>query len=145
MNQSDLRNRRAVVTGGAQGIGLAIADRLLRSGAAVALWDMNADLLKDAARKLAAAGKVAGVRCDVTAEASVSAAVAETTSALGGIDILVNNAGIAGPNMPLWEYPPDEWDRIMAINLRGVYLCCRAVVPAMRAQPFGRIVNIASI
>ena len=145
MHQFDLTGRRAVVTGGAQGIGRAIAERLLRSGARVSLWDCDPTTTEAAARQLAALGEVHAVTVDVVQADQVEAAAAATAEQFGGIDILVANAGITGPNVPTWEYPPEEWRRVLDIDLTGIFLCCRAVVPGMRARHYGRIVNIASI
>jgi len=139
----NLDGRCAVVTGGAQGIGHAIATRLRADGATVTLWDVDAALLDKA---VAGFGDgVQGAVVDVTDPDSVADAAAALTADGGKIDILVNNAGIAGPNAPLWDYPIDEWRRVLDIDLNGVFHCCRAVAPAMRAQDYGRIVNIASI
>jgi NAD(P)-dependent dehydrogenase (short-subunit alcohol dehydrogenase family) len=145
MHQFDLRGRRAVITGGAQGFGRAIAERFQQSGARVALWDRDSDVLQTAARELKASGEVHTTLVDVTDAAGVEAAAADTLGRLGGIDILVANAGIAGPTLPTWEYPPDEWRRVIDIDLTGAFLCCRAVVPHMRAQHYGRVLMIASI
>ena len=145
MNQIDLAGRRAAVTGGAQGIGRAIAERLLESGAAVALWDQDAALVEQAGSELAARGRVEALAMDVTEPDSVAEAVARTEEALGGIDILVNNAGIAGPTFTTWDYPIEDWQRVLDIDLTGVFLCCRAAVPGMISRGYGRIVNIASI
>lgn len=145
MNRIDLDGKRAVVTGAAQGIGFAIAERFIASGAHVACWDRDADLLDKAATDLGGAPRAVPVSVDVTDYAAVEAAVAETTRALGGIDILINNAGIAGANAPVHEYPLDEWKRVVDIDLNGVFHCCRAVVPGMIEQGYGRIVNTASI
>ena len=146
MHQFDLTGRRAVVTGGAQGIGRAIAERLLRSGARVSLWDCDAAMLETAAGELASLGEVHTATVDVVERRQVDAATAATAERFGGIDILVANAGITGPNVPTWEYPPEEWRRVLDIDLTGVFLCCRAVVPAhARSSSYGRIVNIASI
>lgn len=145
MNSIDLKGRRAVVTGGARGIGRAIAERLLESGAAVCLWDVDAEALAAALQELAGAGKVAVAVVDVTDEASVAAAVATTVTALGGLDLLVNNAGIAGNNATVWDLKPADWRRVLDINLTGAFLCCRAAVPEMLKGGYGRIVNIASI
>ncbi len=143
MNRIDLDGRRAVVTGGAQGIGRAIAERLLASGASVALWDQDSGLAEQTAAQLGP--RVHAVAVDVTDAASVDAAARSTADRLGGIDILVANAGISGPNMKVWEYPPEEWRRVLEIDLTGIFLCCRAVVPGMIAQNYGRIVATASI
>jgi 2-dehydro-3-deoxy-L-rhamnonate dehydrogenase (NAD+) len=145
MHQFDLKSRRAVVTGGAQGIGFAIAERMLRSGGRVSLWDCDADRLASAARELSPLGEVHAATVDVTEDGEVEAATGATATHFGGIDILVANAGITGPNMVTWEYPPDQWRRVLEVDLTGIFLCCRAVVPHMRRQQYGRIVNIASI
>jgi 2-dehydro-3-deoxy-L-rhamnonate dehydrogenase (NAD+) len=145
VNRIDLDGRRAVVTGGAQGIGRAIAERLLASGAAVALWDRDRSLVDATRAELAGQGKVHAVAVDVTDLAGVKAARDATNAALGGIDILINNAGIAGPNHMLWEYPVEAWRDVIEIDLNAVFYCCRAVVPQLIAQNYGRIVNVASI
>ena len=145
MNRIDLEGKRAVITGGAQGIGRAIAERLLASGAAVSLWDRDQSLVEATRDELAPQGTVDAQAVDVTDLAGVEGAARATAAALGGIDILVNNAGIAGPNYPLWEYPPQAWREVIEIDLNAVFYCCRAVVPLMIAQNYGRIVNVASI
>ena len=144
MNQIDLNGRHAVVTGGAQGIGFAIAKRLLESGAAVSLWDRDAEQLKTAQAKLASA-EISVQVVDVSDAVSIHAATQATASTCGCIDILIANAGIAGPNYKTWEYPIDAWQQVMDINLTGLFLCCRAIVPLMIQQNYGRIVNVASI
>jgi 2-dehydro-3-deoxy-L-rhamnonate dehydrogenase (NAD+) len=144
-NKIDLADRVAVVTGGAQGIGRAIAERLLRSGAAVCLWDRDQPLAERTAAELEAQGTVIAVRVDVTDYQQVEAATLATLAQLGRIDILVNNAGIAGPNLPTADYPLEAWSDVLSINLTGVFHCCRAVVPHMVGRNYGRIVNIASI
>ena len=145
MNQLDLKNRVAVITGGAQGIGLATARRMLNSGATVALWDIDTALLEPARQALSALGKVTSATVELSDEASVQQATQSALSAHGKIDILVNNAGITGGNGPTWELDPAVWRRVLEVNLVGPFLTCRAVVPHMIAQGYGRIVNIASI
>jgi 3-oxoacyl-[acyl-carrier protein] reductase len=145
MNQIDLKGRRAVVTGGAQGFGRAVAERFLQSGARVALWDRDQEMLPNAARELSALGEVTTQLVDVTNAAQVDAAAAATNQRFGGLDILVANAGIAGATVPTWEFTPEQWRQVIDVNLTGIFLCCRAVVPYMRAQHYGRIVNVASI
>jgi 3-oxoacyl-[acyl-carrier protein] reductase len=145
MNKIDLKSRHAVVTGGAQGIGLSVAKRLLDSGATVSLWDRDAELLSKTVRELGQAHVVTGHVVDVSNEASVAVATAETLDRHGKIDILVANAGIAGPNHKTWDYPVETWRQVIDINLVGVFLCCHAVVPHMLRAGYGRIVNVASI
>ncbi|MDX1431406.1 MAG: SDR family NAD(P)-dependent oxidoreductase [Gammaproteobacteria bacterium] len=145
MNTIDLDGRRAIVTGAAQGIGFAIARRLHASGAAVSLWDRDAGLLEEARTSLAGGAALHSVCIDVTEADAVAGAVDESAAALGGVDIMVNNAGIAGPTVPSWEYPLDDWRRVIDVDLNAVYYCCRAVVPRMLEQDYGRIVNVASI
>jgi NAD(P)-dependent dehydrogenase (short-subunit alcohol dehydrogenase family) len=144
-NKIDLSGRNAVVTGGAQGIGRAIVERLLESGAAVAIWDRDSALAEKAATDFGGLGKTTAVACDVTRLTEIEAARDATVKALGRIDILVNNAGIAGPNVTTWEYPIGAWQEVMRVNLDSQFFCCRAIVPLMIAQNYGRIVNIASI
>jgi len=144
-NKIDLSGRNAVVTGGAQGIGRAIVERFLDSGAAVAIWDRDRPLAEKTAAELNNRGKATAVACDVTKLAEVERARDATVKALGRIDILVNNAGIAGPNVKTWEYAPEAWAEVMRVNLDSQFYCCRAVVPLMIAQNYGRIVNVASI
>ncbi len=145
MNAIDLKGQKAVVTGAARGIGNAIAERLLASGASVAIWDVDEAAAKKAAKGLAAKGEVLARAVDVTDEASVRAAAKATAERFGRIDILINNAGIAGPSVKTWEYATAEWRRVVEIDLIGVYLCSAAVLPGMLAAGYGRIVNIASI
>lgn len=144
-NKIDLGGRYAVVTGGAQGIGRAIVERFLDSGAAVAIWDHDTALAQKAADELKARGRVIAGATDVTRYPDVERARDDTLKAFGRIDILVNNAGIAGPNVKTWDYPLAAWRDVMAVNLDGPFHCCRAVAPAMIAQNYGRVVNIASI
>lgn len=143
MNQIDLKGRRAIVTGGAQGIGRAVAERLLASGAQVALWDRDAALANETAAALGQ-GSIA-LAVDVTDYAAVAAATSETAARLGGIELLVNNAGISGPNATVQDYPLDAWKAVIDLDLNGVFHCCRAVVPHLLAGKYGRIVNVASI
>ncbi|HWY93270.1 MAG TPA: SDR family NAD(P)-dependent oxidoreductase [Chthoniobacterales bacterium] len=145
MNQIDLNQRKAVVTGGAQGIGFSIASRLIASGATVSLWDRNEELLKKAHEELSIQGQVSFEIVDVASAESVDAATKSAVQQHGRIDILVANAGITGPNYKSWEYPIDAWKQVIDINLTGVFLCCRAIVPYMLEQDYGRIVNVASI
>ena len=145
-NKIDLEGKRAVITGGAQGIGYAIAERFVASGAAVALWDMDKDLTAKSVSKLSATGgKAFGFTVDVTDPSAVESATAQANDAMGGIDILVCNAGIAGPAVPVLEYPVAEWNKVINLDLNAVFYCCKAVAPLMVAQNYGRIVNIASI
>jgi 3-oxoacyl-[acyl-carrier protein] reductase len=145
MNQIDLSGRRAVVTGGAQGIGLSIVNRFLDSGAKVSLWDQDASLLEQTCSELESKGSVHAVVVELTDADAVAEATLDTAKALGEIDIFVNNAGIAGPTEPSWEYALEDWRRVIDVDLNAVYYCCRAVVPRMREQDYGRIVNVASI
>jgi 2-dehydro-3-deoxy-L-rhamnonate dehydrogenase (NAD+) len=144
-NRIDLSGRIAVVTGGSQGIGRAIVERMLDSGATVAIWDRDTKLGERTASELVGRGKVEAFGVDVTELKAVERARDDTISAFGKIEILVNNAGISGPNKPTWEYPSKDWNQVIAINLTGPFHCCRAVVPGMIAQHYGRIVNVASI
>jgi 3-oxoacyl-[acyl-carrier protein] reductase len=145
MNQIDLNHRHAVVTGGAQGIGLSIANRLLASGASVSLWDRDEESLSVALKQLGDNKLVSSEAVDVSDAESVAAATAATIEKHGKIDILVANAGIAGPNHTTREYPINTWKQVIDINLVGVFLCCHAIVPHMLQQGYGRIVNVASI
>jgi 2-dehydro-3-deoxy-L-rhamnonate dehydrogenase (NAD+) len=145
MNQIDLNQRHAVVTGGAQGIGRSIATRLIASGASVSLWDCDGDLVKTTQVELGKQGRVSAEIVDVSSPESVEAATKSTLAKHGKIDILIANAGIAGPNLKTWDYPIDAWKQVIDINLTGVFLCCRTIVPHMLQQNYGRIVNVASI
>jgi len=144
-NRYDLDGRRAVVTGGAQGIGLAIVRRFLESGAKVALWDRDAALLQRTLAELDVGEKARGETVDVTDPAAVEAAAASTAKAWGGIDILVNNAGISGPNTTVVDYPVEAWRQVLSIDLDGVFHGCKFVAPYMIEAGYGRIVNVASI
>ncbi|TAM74383.1 SDR family oxidoreductase [bacterium] len=148
MNQIDLNGRVAIVTGGARGIGYAIAHRLLQSGAAIALWDMDRERLARAAEALAgefSAARIATQALDLTRDDEVKAAAQATAERFSKIDILVNNAGITGGNAPTWELDPTAWRRVVEVNLVAPFLTCHAVVPLMLNNGYGRIVNIASI
>jgi len=165
MNSIDLKNRTAIVTGGARGIGFAIAKRMLASGATVVLWDVDASALDEAGAALLGQGRgkardeargdghnssggdggVHTAVVDVTDAAAIARALAADLRERGKIDILVNNAGITGGNAPLWELAPEVWRRVVEVNLVAPYLTCRAVVPHMVRAGYGRIVNIASI
>jgi 2-dehydro-3-deoxy-L-rhamnonate dehydrogenase (NAD+) len=145
MNQIDLKGRVAVVTGGAQGIGFAAAQRMLASGASVVLWDIDAARLAEAETALAKAGTVSSSIVELTVAADIEAATADAVKVHGRIDILVNNAGITGGNAPTWELTPEVWQRVIDVNLVGPFLTCRAVVPQMLKRGYGRIVNIASV
>ena len=145
MNQIDLKNKSAVVTGGAQGIGLAIAERFLVSGASVCLWDRDEKMVNKTASSLSSKGMVETAVMDVTDLESVKKAVSQTIDAFGSINILVCNAGIGGPDMKVWEYPFEEWQNLIDVDLTGVFNCLHAVTPIMIEQNYGRIVNVASV
>jgi 3-oxoacyl-[acyl-carrier protein] reductase len=143
LNQLDFKGRTAIITGGAQGIGLAIVQRLIASGAKVRIWDHDDKLL---AKTVATLGSMAsGDAVDVTDEASILRGAKGALEVLGRIDVFVNNAGIAGPSMPVVDYPVADWKRVIDVDLNGPFLCCRVVVPPMVKAGYGRIVNIASI
>jgi len=142
-NRYDLGGRTAVITGGAQGIGLAVAQKLVASDARVVLWDMRADLLDQVVAGLGA--QATSRLLDITDYAAVAAGVAAAEASFGAVDILVNSAGIAGRNAPLDEYDLDEWRRVIDVDLTGTFHVNRAVLPGMKARNYGRIVNIASI
>jgi len=143
MNQLDFKGRTAAITGGAAGIGLAVARRLVASGARVALWDRDERLLADA--KAVIGGNAHTFTLDVTDAQAVERATRATEDTCGGIDALICSAGITGPNATLAEYPVDAWKQVFDVNVHGVFLCNRAVVPVMRKKDYGRIVNIASV
>jgi len=143
MNQLDFQGRIAAITGGAAGIGLAVAHRLAASGARVALWDRDETALA-AARAALGDGTLTFV-LDVGNAAEVERVAQATAEACGGIDALVCSAGITGPNTPLADYPVDDWKKVFDVNVHGVFLCNRAVVPVMQRKDYGRIVNIASV
>ena len=143
MNQLDFNGRHAVITGGATGLGYAIAERLIASGGTVTLWDRDEAGAKRAAKTLGVG--MHAVAVDVADHGSVQAAVMATLKNTPRIDALVNSAGITGPNTKLWDYPVDGWKQVMEINVNGLFHCCREVAPLMRSQGWGRIVNIASV
>jgi len=145
MNRIDLAGRVAIITGGAQGIGYAIAERMLDSGANVVLWDADAAKLAEAKAGLGSRGSVSTDKVELTSESEVAAATERAFAAQKKIDILVNNAGITGGNATTWELAPAVWRRVIEVNLVAPYLVCRAVVPKMLAGGYGRIVNIASV
>jgi 2-dehydro-3-deoxy-L-rhamnonate dehydrogenase (NAD+) len=145
MNTIDLSGRVAVITGGARGIGFATAERFLRSGAQVAIWDIDGARAKHSANELAALGSVSAHVVELTDESAIQGALAETLAAHSRLDIVVNSAGITGGNGLTWELDPKVWRQVLEVNLYAPYLVCRAVVPHMIAAGYGRIVNIASI
>lgn len=144
MNTYDYTGKVAVVTGGCNGIGAAVAERMVRSGAKVALWDKDISFIEDKLKALPA-GSIKPISVDVSDYESVSLAVQETSAEFGNVQILVNSAGIAGPNISVDNYPVDEWRKVQAVNLDGTFHCCKALVPGMTEQGYGRIVNIASV
>ena len=141
MNSYDFDDQVAVITGGAQGIGYAVAKRMIENGAKVAIWDFDTDLAQASASKLGATA----LHCDVSDWDSVQAAAQQTENQLGRIDVLVNSAGVAGANAVVEEYPIEEWNKIMSVNLNGTFHTNRAVIAGMKQRGYGRIVNIASI
>ncbi|GLU28273.1 SDR family NAD(P)-dependent oxidoreductase [Brucella sp. NBRC 12950] len=143
MNRIDMNGKRVIITGGAQGIGFAIAERLVKSGAVVAIWDLNAGEAERAAKRLSAECIAFGV--DVADGTSVENATTQTIAVLSTVDGLVNSAGITGPVKLLVDYDQNEWNKVLAVNLTGTFNCCRAIVPLMAANNYGRIVNIASV
>jgi len=145
MNRLDMGGRTAVVTGGARGIGRAITERMLASGAAVAIWDLDAAAMTETAAALAGQGAVSVHQVELTDEAAVRAAADATLARHGAVDILVNNAGITGGNAPTWELAADAWRRVIEVNLVGPFLVCSALIPGMVARGYGRVVNIASV
>ena len=144
-NQFDLSGKVAVITGGAQGIGRAIATRFVASGARVALFERDRKLAEECAEALGKPATIQAFACDVSDEQSIMAARDDVLATFGTLDILVANAGITGPNVKLWEYPLAAWEEVFAVNTRGVMLANKAVVPTMLAKNYGRIVNIASV
>src|SRR5579862_6493122 len=136
------KDQCAVVTGGASGLGFGIAQRLASEGARVCIWDVNPGTLANALEQIS---ESRGIAVDIVDPKAVEAAAEETVRKIGGIQILVASAGISGPNLRMWEYSIDDWNRVMNINLNGMFHCCRSVVPRMLAGSYGRIVNISSI
>jgi 2-dehydro-3-deoxy-L-rhamnonate dehydrogenase (NAD+) len=145
MNVYDLNDCVAVVTGGAQGIGLAVANRILASSGRVAIWDRDAALLDRAVAGIGRPDRANGLAVDIADLSAVEAAAKATIDRYGKIDILVNNAAIVGPNANTWEYPPDAFRDVVNVGLIGTFYCCRAVVPHMIAANYGRIVNLSSV
>ena len=145
MNQLDLRDRVAIITGAARGIGYAVAERVLRSGGSVSLWDRDAQRLNEVSATLALIGEVSTMTLELTVDDAVQAAVQETLSRFGRIDVLINNAGVTGGNGPTWALDPEIFRQVVEVNLIAPFLLCRAVVPVMMARGYGRIVNVASI
>lgn len=144
MNSYDYSDKVAVVTGGANGIGAAVAERMARSGARVAIWDMDIASPEAKITAIAEASQML-IQVDVSDVDAVAAALTRTEKAFGKVDILVNSAGIAGPTSSLAEYPIEMWRKVQQVNVDGTFLCCRAVTPGMMARNYGRIVNVASI
>ncbi len=147
-NVIDLSGRGAVVTGGVAGLGYAIAERILASGANVCIWDLDQDAINDSLASLNGAGNsgaATGQICDISDPGAVEVAANASAKELGAIDILINNAGISGPNLPSWEYPVEDWLQVINVDLTGTFLVSRAVIPGMLEHDYGRIVNIASV
>jgi 3-oxoacyl-[acyl-carrier protein] reductase len=145
MNKIDLNGRVAIVTGGARGIGRAIVERFVASGASVAIWDADSARTARTLGELAAGDAVIGCDADIISEASLRDALQATIKAFGRADILINNAGIGGPNTTTWEYPTEDFRRVIEVDLVGVFLGCKVVVPHFIANKYGRIVNVASV
>jgi NAD(P)-dependent dehydrogenase (short-subunit alcohol dehydrogenase family) len=145
LNRYDFDNRVAVVTGAAQGIGRAVAERMLGGGAAISIWDRDVPLMTKTVAELGGPDRVQGLEVDIADLAMVERAAAATRDRFGRIDILVNNAAIVGPNAPTWEYSPEAFRDVVEVGLIGTFYCCRAVVPQMIAAGYGRIVNVSSV
>ena len=145
MNKYDFEGRSAIVTGGGQGIGLAVVNRILASGGNVSIWDRDQALLRQTVSELGMADRVQGVPTDIADLAAVQDATAATRQKFGTIDVLINNAAIVGPNANTWEYPPEAFAEVVRIGLIGTFHCCHAVVPHMIAAKYGRIVNVSSV
>ena len=145
MNSYDFENRVAIVTGGGQGIGLTVAERMLKHGGAVAIWDRDQKLVDALGQKYGSDAKLLALNADIGDMASVDAAAKATLDRVGNIDVLINNAAIVGPNAPTWEYPPQAFMDVVHVGLVGTFFVCRAVVPHMIAAGYGRIVNLSSV
>lgn len=145
MNRYDFRDQVAVITGGAQGIGLAVAQRMIEGGGAVSLWDRDAEVLEKTVARLESNASVQGLQVDISDLHATERAVEATLARFGRIHILINNAAIVGPNMPTWEYPAGAFNDVVHVGLTGTFHCCRAIVPHMRTHEYGRIVNVSSI
>ena len=145
MNTYDFAGQAAIITGGGQGIGLTVAERMLENGASVSIWDRDKALLDQVLAKHGATGRVHVAAVDIADNASVLAATLAVLERFGRIDILINNAAIVGPNAPTWEYPIEAFKDVVSIGLIGTFLVCRAVVPHMIAANYGRIVNLSSV
>jgi 2-dehydro-3-deoxy-L-rhamnonate dehydrogenase (NAD+) len=145
MNVYDLKDRVAIVTGGAQGIGLAVANRILACGGKVSIWDRDSELLNNTVAGLNEPARVQGLTVDIADLAGVEAATKQALAHFGKVDILISNAAVVGPNANTWEYPPEAFRDVVNVGLIGTFYCCRAVVPHMIAANYGRIVNLSSV
>ena len=144
MNNFDLKDRVAIITGGAQGFGLAISKRIIQSEGKVVIWDIDESAIESALNEISNEN-LSFKKVDVTNFVEIEKALLETENELGKIDIFVNNAGISGMNAKVWDYPLDEWKKVIELDLNSTFYCCKAVVPHMIKNNYGRIVNIASI
>ena len=144
MNNLDLKDRVAIITGGAQGFGLAISKRIIQSGGKVVIWDIDETAVESALKEINS-NDLSFKKVDVTNFEAIEKALLETENELGKIDLFVNNAGITGMNAKVWDYPLDEWKKVIELDLNSTFYCCKAVVPHMIKNNYGRIVNIASI
>ena len=144
MNNFDFKNRVAIITGGAQGFGLAISKRIIQSEGKVVIWDIDENAINSALNEISSEN-LSFKKVDVTNFAEIEKALLETEKEFGKIDIFVNNAGITGMNAKVWDYPLDEWKKVIELDLNSTFYCCKAVVPHMIKNNYGRIVNIASI
>jgi len=144
MNNLDLKDRVAIITGGAQGFGLAISKRIIQSGGKVVIWDIDENAVETALKEINS-NDLSFKKVDVTNFEEIEKALLETENELGKIDLFVNNAGITGMNAKVWDYPLEEWKKVIELDLNSTFYCCKAVVPHMIKNNYGRIVNIASI